>query len=85
MRRAIVVTPNTRGVGRWGLPASPDALMSTNAAVEPLGVDGEEQTLDRREASGELQRGGEAEALAAMRAYIWEEQRLAGTLAPPIA
>ena len=76
MRRAIVVTPNTRGVGRWGLPASPDALMSTNAAVEPLGVDGEEQTLDRREASGELQRGGEAEALAAMRAYIWEEQRL---------
>ena len=76
LRRAIVATRRTHAVDSWGLPESPAALLSTAAAAEASGAVEDDHTLHNREASGELQRGGEAEALAAMRAYIWEEQRL---------
>ena len=70
LRRAIV--QKAPAVGAWGLPEGAEALLGKAATAEaPDVVD--DHGRDRQASE---QRGGEDEALAAMRAFIWEEERL---------
>jgi deoxyribodipyrimidine photo-lyase len=66
--RARLLKVATHGV--WGLPTSAAELTSATAVLE------DEVATASHAASGSRQRGGEAAALEALRAYVWTEERL---------